>query len=268
MKPHSPPTPSFKMAVPSASLMGIPSEIRLSIIQHLLNDKGNTVFEIRNEDPDVFLRRPSTPRRSKYRVLGRDLIRQSRETTYRLVIDTDMHPQVMAVNRKLHEEASHELYTKHAFSFDRDIEAIVPFFDDLGTRTRPLVCEISLVKQGFVYSRDFDRCEWTSMCEALKSRMQIKKINLTVEGGKPSVGWTGLPQYTMDDYRTLASVRFDALEWVWKFLSITGIQELNVSDEIHHCPPSHSTAMEFFAAFSASINTGFTDFLRSELRIQ
>jgi hypothetical protein len=51
-------------------------------------------------------------------------------------------------------------------------------------------------------------------------------------------------------------------------LSVKGIGKLDVKSEIHHCPPSHSAAMGFFAAFSASIETGFTEFLRSEMLIE
>lgn len=245
-------------------LMAIPAEIRIAIIHLLLDDKNHKIFEIRNEDPDGYRRRHA-PSRTSYRVLGRDLMRQSRPTTYQLVTDTDMHVSIMAVNRQLYEETSKELYGGHTFSFGRDIESVVPFFSDLTPHTRPLIREISLLKQGSVYTRDFDRCEWTGLCNTLSSSMQIKKLNLVVEGGRPSLGWAGLPEYTVQDFRTLACVRHDALDWVWELLSIRGLEKVDVSSEIHHCPPSHSSAMEFFAAFSASIEKGFAEFLHSEL---
>ncbi|TVY65540.1 hypothetical protein LSUE1_G007811 [Lachnellula suecica] len=244
--------------------MLMPSEIRLAVYHLLLNDKNHKTFEIRNEDPEVY-QRHDAPTRTSYRVLGRDLVRQSRPTTYHLITETDLHTSIMGVNRKIYEETSHLLYGGHTFSFGRDIEAIVPFFSDLAQQTKPLIHKISLVKQGSVYSRDFDRCEWSNMCEVLKNDMQIGSLKLVVEGGRPSLGWDGLPEYSVTDFKTLASVRYEALEWVWELLSVKGIQRLEVSSEIHHCPPSHSTAMEFFAAFSASIEKGFADFLQSEM---
>ncbi len=171
----------------------------------------------------------------------------------------------MAVNRKIYEETAHVLYANRAFSFDRDIEAIVPFFSDMTTRTRLKIHEISLTKQGSVYSRDYDRCEWSSVCDFLKEHMGVGSLNLTVEGGRPALGWDGYPEYTAKDFKTLANVRYEPLEWVWELLSIKGLRKLQIDSEIHHCPPSHSSAMAFFAAFSSSIEKGFSEYLRSEL---
>jgi hypothetical protein len=179
-----------------------------------------------------------------------------------------MHTSIMGVNRQIHEETSYLLYGRHTFSFGRDIEAIVPFFSDIMKDNRPLVHEISLVKQGSVYCRDYDRCEWSNVCEFLQKDMQIRCLVLVVEGGRPSLGWDGLPKYSVSDFKTLSSVKYEALEWVWELLSIRGVLKLDVKSEIHHCPPSHSSAMAFFAAFSASIESGFTEYLREELLIE
>jgi hypothetical protein len=197
--------------------------------------------------------------------MARDLVRASKPTTYHLVTKTDMHTSIMAVNRQIHQETSHILYGNRTFSFGRDVEAIIPFFSDMTKQNRPLVQEISLVKQGSVYSRDYDRCEWSGVCEYLKDHMQLESLKLVVEGGRPSLGWVAMPEYTVADFKTLSTVRYEALEWVWQLLSIKGIRKLDVSSEIHHCPPSHSSAMSFFAAFSASIETAFAEFLRSEM---
>jgi hypothetical protein len=255
------------MAEARSPFMLLPGEIRLAIYHLLLDDKNNRIFEIRNEDPEVYQRR-AAPSRTSYRVLGRDLIRRSRPTTYHLVTDSNINTSIMSVNRKIYEETSHLLYGCHTFSFGRDVESIVPFLTDLTKQTKPLIHEISIVKQGSVYSRDYDRCEWTNVCEFLKSNMQLGSLKLVVEGGRPSLGWDGLPEYSVADFKTLSSVRYEALEWVWELLSIKGLRSVEVSPEIHHCPPSHSNAMEFFAAFSASIEKGFAEFLRSELLVQ
>ncbi|KAF4630363.1 hypothetical protein G7Y89_g7780 [Cudoniella acicularis] len=247
--------------------MRLPCELRLQIYNLLFDDKNNKIFEIRNEDPEVFKRRDA-PKRTAYRVIGRDLVRQSLPTTYHLVTDVDIHTSIMAVNRKIHQESSHLIYGRHTFSFGKDIEAIVPFFSDLTLPTRPLIADISLIKQGSVYSRDYDRCEWGNMCEFLRNDMHLDSLKLVVEGGRPSLGWDGLPKYSPADFKTLSSVRYEALDWVWELLSIKGIRNLEVASEIHHCPPSHSSAMAFFAAFSASIESGFAEFLRSELLVK
>lgn len=230
----------------------------------LLDDRNHKTFEIRNED-SLKYRARGPHKRTGYRIMARDLVRASKPTTYHLVTKTDMHTSIMAVNRKIHEETSHILYGNRTFSFGRDVEAIVPFFSDLTKQNRPLIQEIALVKQGSVYCRDYDRCEWSGVCEFLKDHMRVESLKLVVEGGRPSMGWVAMPEYTVADFKTLSTVRYEALEWVWELLSVKGIRKLDVSSEIHHCPPSHSSAMSFFAAFSASIETGFAEFLRSEL---
>jgi hypothetical protein len=235
------------------------------MIYDLLFDDGNErTFQIRNEDPDLYKTR-GPHKRTGYRILGRDLMRQSKPTTYRLVNNVEIHTSIMGVNRRVYEETAHILYSNRSFNFGRDVEAIVPFFSDLTKRTRPFIHEISLVKQGSVYSRDYDRCEWDGVCSFLREHMQVGSLMLVVEGGRPALGWGGLPEYSVQDFKTLASVAYEPLEWVWQLLSVKGIRKLEIGSEIHHCPPSHSTAMAFFAAFSASIEKGFADFLHSEL---
>jgi hypothetical protein len=141
----------------------------------------------------------------------------------------------------------------------------VPFFSDLTIQSRALIHEISLTKQGSVYSRDYDRCEWSNLCDLLREKMRLQSLKLTVEGGRPSLGWDGLKQFTVADFQTLSSVRYEALEWVWEMLSIKGIRNLEIASEIHHCPPSHSNAMAFFAAFSSSIEESFAEYLRGQM---
>jgi len=248
-------------------LMRIPSEIRLMIYELLFDDKGHKVLEIRNDSPELYKNRKSH-NRTEYRVLGTGLTRQSQAVTYRLTTNTDIHTSIMGVNRKIHEETTHLLYSSHSFDFGRDIEAIVPFFSDLTRETRPLVQEISLTKQGFVYSRDFDRCEWSNVCEFLRTEMCLKSMNLVVEGGRPSLGWEGLPEYSQADFKTLSSVKYEALEWVWDLLKVR-VRNLEVTSEIHHCAvPDHSSGVAFFAAFSSCIETGFADYLRGEMLIR
>ncbi|KAG0649603.1 hypothetical protein D0Z07_4021 [Hyphodiscus hymeniophilus] len=242
----------------------VPSEIRLMIYDLLFDDKGQKTLEIRNQSPDEYRHREK-PFRTSYRVLGKDLVRQSFPTTYYLVTDAEIHASIMGVNRKIHEETTHMFYGSHSFSFARDIEAIVPFFSDLTLTTRPLIREIALVKQGSVYSRDYDRCEWRNLCELLRESMQLKRLNLIVEGGRPSLGWDGLKEFTIADFKTMRDIQYEPLEWVWELLSIKGIQNLDIGSEIRHCPPAHSNAMAFFATFSSSIEKGFAEYLQGQM---
>lgn len=244
--------------------MRIPAEIRLQIYGLLLDDGGHKTFEIRNEG-SLQYRARAPHKRTSYQIMARDLVRASKPTTYHLVTETDMHTSIMAVSRKIHQETSHVLYGNRTFSFGRDIEAVVPFVSDLTKQNRQLIREVALVKQGSVYCRDYDRCEWNRMCEYLRDHLQVETLKLVVEGGRPSMGWAAIPEYTQADFKTLFNVKYEPLEWVWDLLVVTGIQKLDISSEIRHCPPSHSTAMSFYAAFSASIETGFADFLRSEM---
>lgn len=243
--------------------MRVPSEIRLMIYDILFDDKNQKTLEIRNQDPEAYKRR-AKPFRTSYRVIGRDLARQSRPTTYCLTSDADIHTSIMGVNRKIHKETAHLLYGTHTFSFGRDIEACVSFLSDLTPQSRPLICEISLVKQGSVYSRDYDRCEWSRLCESL-AESNLETLNLTVEGGRPRLGWDGLPEFTVGDFKTMSEIRYEPLEWVWEMLLIKGLKNLVIDSEIHHCPPTHSTAMSFFAAFSSSIERGFSEYLQGQM---
>ena len=244
--------------------MRLPSEIRLMIYDLLFDDRKQKTLEIRHRTPEDYKRR-ATPYRTTYRVLSRSLSRQSYPTTYCLATEAEIHVSIMGVNRKVHEETTHLFYGSHSFSFDRDVEAVVPFFSDLTAQTRPLIHEMSLTKQGSVYSRDYDRCEWSNLCEFVRDTMLLRSMKLVVEGGRPSMGWDGLQEFTVADYQTLSSVRYEALDWVWELLSIKGLRNLEIASRIHHCPPSHSNAMAFFAAFSSSIEKSFADYVRGQM---
>lgn len=231
----------------------------------LFDDKNNKVFEIRSQKPDVYASRANRHLRSSY-VVDHSLIRHRASTTYQLSTAVDIHTSIMSVNRMIYREAAHLLYGNRTFSFYKDIEAIVPFFSDLTPSTRSLVQSISLFKQGFVFCRESNRCEWRSICGFLREQMQLKSLTLIVEGGRPRFGWDDLAQYTSADFKTLSSVAYEPLEWAFQLLEIKGIRKLDITSEIHSIPPpSHSLAMTFFAAFSASIENGFAEYLRREL---
>lgn len=244
--------------------MGVPVEIRLAIYDYLFDDRGHDVFELRNQEPEIYKKR-NIHRRTQYRVLSKNLVRQSTPTTYHLLTDVELHPAIMAVNGQIYEEIAPILYGNRRFSFDRDVEAVVPFFNDLNPSTRPLVKKLGLTKHGAVYGREFDRFVWASTCRFLREEMQLKSLRLVVQGGQPLHGWEGLPEFHAEEFKTLQRVGYEHLEWVWELLTVTGLQDLQVLSDLHHCPPSRSSGMEFYVAFSASIETGFTDFLLGQM---
>jgi len=74
-----------------------------------------------------------------------------------------------------------------------------------------------------------------------------------------------MKEYTASDFKALASVGFEGVEWIQELITIKSLEELVVVPKILHYPPPMSNAMLFFQAFSASIEKGFTDYLRSEM---
>jgi hypothetical protein len=243
-------------------MMRIPSELRLLIYDYLLDDGGHKTLCIRSEETSAYTG-SGNHKRTGYRILVGSLHRQSRPTTYRLMTPTNLQTAIFSVNRTIYEEASTLLYSTHAFDFGDNIEAIVPFFSDFRSQTRPLVQQLSLIKQGDIYCRDFDRCEWANACEFLAEHMRLRKLALTVIGGKPLTGWEGIPEYTPRDFRLLS--RYEPFEWIRQLAAIESLEELEVLSEIRPCPPLRSNAMALFIAFSASIDTGLTKFLKAEM---
>jgi len=248
-------------------LLRIPCEIRLMIYQLLLDDCGQSSFEIRSEPVEKYRRREKH-RRTSYRILGAGMVRQTLKVTYHLASSARLHTNILATNKRIYGEASHLLYGKHSFDFGRDIEAIVPFLSDLTPQTRHLIWKISLTKQGSIYCREFDRWEWSSVCSFIAENLKIRQLVLRVMGIQAPREWPmeGVQQYTISDFRTLASVGFEGLEWVRDLRRITSLEDLEIIPTLVSCPPVRSsTAMAFYTAFSRSIDKGFQDYLRAEM---
>jgi len=236
------------------------------IYKLVLNDKQNKSLEIRNESPEKFITRRQ-PSRTAYNVAEHSLYRPSKRTTYHTVSDIDMHTSVMRVNRKIYEETAHMLYSTHSFSFDRDIEALIPFFGDLRTENHLLVKEVSLVKEGTTWNMDSDRCKWIEACKFLGSSLQLKGLKLVVEGREPLGGFSGHHSLSLNDFKCLANIQYEPLEWVWHLLEIKGLWDLEIIPRVRqvHIAKPYSIATSFFIAFSGSIEIGFTEFLTAEL---
>jgi hypothetical protein len=248
-------------------LLRIPSEIRLLIYDLLLNGHNNKIFSIRTEQVENYAARVKHLR-TDYRILGGQFRRESQLTTYRCASGSIIHPEILSVNRQIYEEASHVLYARHMFDFGSDVEAIVPFLSDLTPSTLSLIREIGLTKRPSVYDTEFDRCEWCKACGFVAQHLQLQRFTLSVRGctRELPLEWEGVGQYTAADFKTLASVGFEGLEWVRELVQIRPIQELEIIPLFEFCPlPASSGMRNFILAFSASVETGFADYLRKHM---
>jgi hypothetical protein len=245
-------------------LLRIPAEIRLLIYEHLFDDRGHRTLSIRNRSR--LATKQDGLRRTSYRVIEQSLHRLSFETTYCLQTDVNLDLSVMSANRQIYRETSYLLYGQHSFDFRDDIEAIVPFLQDRTLASRRLIQEVSVYKRP-MHSYDSGKYEWTKMCKYLGDMGTLKRLHLTVEGGRPKVEWNGPKELLVSDLRLLWQVKHDSMDWVSDLTQARGIEEVEIIPEYRYIAPPKTTAMLLYAAFSESITTSLVDFLRHDLQI-
>ncbi|MCJ1450447.1 hypothetical protein MMC28_000778 [Mycoblastus sanguinarius] len=260
----------------NASFLRVPAEIRLNIYKLLLSDHNDKIVRIRTEDSLIYEgRKREQRRRCKFRYIADRLRSRTAESTYYLVkmpgVDTSIHPSILGANRQIHNEASHVLYSEHTFDFGQDIESIHPFLQDLTPAALSSIKRMNILKRSLPYTKDFDRCEWRNACAFISQNMQLERLDLGVCGGTPSLAghaafhWKQRSTYTKEDFRFLS--KFDEMEeqmeWVKEIAAIKGLKVLNVKAVLEHCPIPSSKAMAFFVNFSASIEKGFAEYLKS-----
>ena len=256
-----------------APLFRVPVEIRLAIYRLVTADHEDRVVRIRTEPPSIYeQRRHERRRRCTFRFNADRIRSRCAESTYyfRRSQCQELHTAVLAVNHKIHAEASHVLYAAHTFDFDMDIEAMLPFLQDLAPASLSAIRRIRMVKRSLPYTKDFDRCEWRSACsfiaESMRSgQLQLKQLDLDVSGGMPSMANKPALTYSESDFGIMSELEEmeEDMEWVRHVVRIQGLQVLNVRALFEHCPIPGSKKMEFFVKFSASIEKGFTDYLKS-----
>ena len=175
---------------------------------------------------------------------------------------------ILRANRQVYRECSAVLYGGFTFDFDTHVEAIVPFLADLSPTARRCIRSVRLTKRALAYDKDFDRCEWANALKYLTEQgndIALRRLELGVVAGRPGPqGWLDIQPYTATD---MAAVQhFEGMEWIQSLLAITGLTELSVQAVVEHCPPvSNSSAMLDYVRFSASVESGFSDFLRQHL---
>ncbi|KAI0889441.1 uncharacterized protein GGS22DRAFT_153895 [Annulohypoxylon maeteangense] len=251
----------------TSPLLRAPAEVRMMIYDYLFNDGGNKQLRIQNATPSK-LQKSDGRIRSKYYVLERSFHRRCYTTTYQLGTEgVSFCASFMRVNKKIYEETAYLVYGGHTFDFGSHIEAVEPFLSDLTPPSRQLIREISLYKRGPEPPYDYDRSEWRNVCRFLQDHASIKKLRLMVQGGRPNTTWEGPKEFTVDDLKLLFDIKHESLDWVGELIRVKGIEELEVLPDVQYCPPPSSTNMIIFAALSASIEKGLTEFLRTQLRL-
>ena len=249
-------------------LLQVPAEIRLKIYKLLLSDHDDRTLSIRTEDPELYQRRIHNQRlRTNYHHISDRLRGRSTESSYHLRQNPGIYPSILGVNQQIHAEASHVLYSEHTFDFDLDIESVIPFLQDLTSRSRESIRSMRIVKRAIPYSKSYDNCEWQTACAYLSTHLQLAQLDLGVLGGVPGSIW-GMPlgqpdfnEFSMSDFDLIT--RFEDMEWARQLSAIEGLQVLNVDAILEHCPPPQSSTMTFFVNFSASIERGFREYMTS-----
>lgn len=267
-----------------APFLRAPAEIRLAIYKLLLLNHDDKTLRIRIEDPSVYEKRKREQReRCKFRFIIDGMRSRSTESTYCLQRTPyqEIHAAILGVNHQTHEEAAHLLYHDHVFDFDMDIESIVPFLEDLTPVALSSIKHIKMVKRSLPYTKDFDRCEWRNACNFIadnmrSQNMRLQLLDLYVYGGtpslanKPALHWKQNHIYTKSDFGIISTLEDmeEDMEWVRHIVAIKGLRILNVKALLEHFPIPGSKKMAFFVNFSASIEQGFTDYLKALMFVQ
>lgn len=255
-----------------APFLRVPAEIRLIIYNLLLSDHNDMTLRIRTEQPSVYERHKRVLRRTKFRYIADRMRSRSAESTYFLDRSPgSIHSSILGVNQQIHAEASHVLYSQHIFDFGMDIESILPFLQDLTPAALSSIKHMNIIKRSLPYTKDFDRCEWRSACAFISQNLRLVQLDLYVEGGTPSLAnrpalyWKQKSTYSKADFALIARLdeMDEDMEWMKHVVAIKDLRVLNVKALLQHCPVPGSKAMAFFVNFSASIETGFAEYLRS-----
>jgi len=261
---------TFEMETETSPLMRLPVELRLLIYRHLFDDHGNQTIAIRNRS---HLRQAEYKHaikgrwlRSKYRVTERSYQQIYFETTYCTESNVEFHTAIMAANRTIYAETSDLVYGRHSFDFGPDIEAVVPFFQDRSPETRAQIGEIS-VRKKILYSFEGTKYEWRKMFLYLRNLPDLRRLSVTVEGGRPTAPWDGPKELLVSDMRLLWMIKHDSMEWVNDMANADGLEQIVIVPEVNYMPAPKTSAALLHAAFSASISTSLVEFLRSDLHL-
>lgn len=208
--------------------------------------------------------------RSTYSVRADRFRARCMNTTYQCVNNPRIQDKlgILGTNKQIHAEAAELLYSSYTFDFDTHVEAIAPFMSDLTPFSRSCIKSIRFVKRALPYDKEFDRAEWSSAMRYLTSannNVNLQRLQLGIVAGRPGEnGWDLVPKHSPGDFKLLRDT--EGMQWLQYVLEIRGLQELDVSTIVEHCPPAtNSLAMANYIRFSASVEDGFSQFLRDEM---
>lgn len=229
-----------------------------------LQDK---VLSFRNVGPPTFSAQTHEgKRRATYKIRSGRFRARCIDVTYSCINTPDIYTNILGVNRQIHNEAATVLYSSYTFDFDSNIEACVPFLMDLTPFSRSCISQIGVVKRALPYDKDFDRCEWRNMCRYIANHLSLTALSLGVVSGKPVIGGNNIepfPEIAFDSI--IRKHKRDEMSWARDLMKIRGLQNLAIRACIEHCPPPGSDAMTFFVEFSASVESGFSDYLTAQM---
>lgn len=254
------------MAATQSDFIRIPAEIRVLVYSHLLDNGGNRVIEISSEWPP----KDDIPgrRRSRYYIEQTPFNRAVTKTTYRQSNGSlVMYPAITAVNRKIRDEATHYLYSKHSFAFHRSSEALSPFLNDLTLQSKMFLKEITVRKSIPGSPQDPTGAVWSSICKSLQTIGQLSKLRIIVEGKRPRYPFAGPQSFSVSDLRLLYATRQECLEWVRDLIQVQCMDEVEIIADIKTMAQPDSSATLMLAALSESIDSSLAEFLQAELAV-
>ncbi|KAI9726199.1 MAG: hypothetical protein M1828_001872 [Chrysothrix sp. TS-e1954] len=164
------------------------------------------------------LTHPSTRLRTIYKIRADRFRARCVDSTYRCINagtpSSPLHTAILHTSRQIHAEAAELLYSSYTFAFDTNVEAAVPFFSDLTPTSRAAVRSLGVVKRALPYDKDFDRCEWASMCAYLRGALVgLRQLKLGVVAGVPRGGWEGVRGFEKAEFECVCG-RFEEMSWV------------------------------------------------------
>ncbi|KAF2650257.1 hypothetical protein K491DRAFT_142348 [Lophiostoma macrostomum CBS 122681] len=301
--------------LPQSPFLRLPLEIRLTIYEYLLlpsaipsSNHSSSVTNLlpdyhtyysadTNSDPYTLTVRTIDPylgahssrswrRRSTYHVRTGPFLTSSTPTTYRILLSPyTSHlrhtiPSLLPLCRQIHAEAARVLYSTYTISLAANVEAGIPFLQDLTPVARASIRRLQITKKAGPYTKEFDRAEWGALCaylarqsawgrgeqeeEGMGMGMALRTLHLGVIAGKPGEdGWDGVQPITQREFEVLGGLQRWAgqsagveLEWVEQVMQIKGLREVCVSAFVEPCPVPRSERMRFWVQFSASVEAG------------
>lgn len=254
-------------------LMRIPPDVRMLIYEYILDaNDGTRQIEIRHKPLS-----PSNPcRRTCYRISERSPRRRCHKSTYKVASGARKYTAIMSVSRHLYEETSWMLYSRHTFSFDADIEAVIPFLSDLTPATRGLIRSISVRKESPLRcGRQGDALDWSCMIRHIQGLRGLRRLKMTIEGDEPQpLSFSSgeetrehepLRPLQVSDIRLLCYIKHDTLAWVGELAGFKGLESLEIRKDIRQIPVAETTEEILHASLSLSIDGALVDYLKSEL---